>query len=50
MDYMQKAIEEYVTGRTKLTKEDITDIREKKKDFFINPQDALKWGIIDEIL
>lgn len=50
MDYMQKTIEEYVAGRTKLTKEDIADIREKKKDFFINPQEALKWGIIDKIL
>lgn len=50
MDSLQTAIEEYVIDRTKLTKADLDDIRERKRDFFINPQDALKWGIVDEIL
>lgn len=50
MDSLQKTIEEYVIDRTKLTKADLDDIRERKKDFFINSQNALKWGIIDEIL
>lgn len=50
MDYLQKTIEEYVIDRTNLTKSDLDDIRERKRDFFINPQDALKWGIVDEIL
>lgn len=50
MDFLQKTIEEYVIDRTKLTKAELDDIRERKKDFFINPQNALKWGIIDEIL
>lgn len=50
MDSLQKTIEEYVIDRTKLTKADLDDIRERKKDFFINPQNALKWGIIDEVL
>lgn len=50
MGSLQKTIEEYVIDRTKLTKADLDDIRERKKDFFINPQNALKWGIIDEIL
>ena len=36
--------------RTKLTQDDIDDIREKKKDFYIHPEDALKWGIVDEII
>ena len=50
MDYLQKTIEEYVIERTKLTKDDIDDIREKKKDFYIHAEDALKWGIVDEII
>ena len=33
-DLMNKEIEEYVIESTKRTKEDIDDIREKKKDFF----------------
>ena len=50
MDYLQKTIEEYVIERTKLSQADIDDIREKKKDFYIHPEDALKWGIVDEII
>lgn len=50
MDFLQNTIEEYVIDRTKLVKADLADIRERKRDFFINPQDALKWGIVDEIL
>ena len=50
IDYLQKSIEEYVIERTKLTKEDMDDIREKKKDFFIHSKEALKWGIVDEII
>ena len=49
-DYLQKIIEEYVIERTKLTQSDIDDIREKKKDFYIHPQDALKFGIVDKII
>lgn len=50
MDHLQKTIEEYVIERTKLTKEDMDDIRDKKKDFFIHSKEALKWGIVDEII
>ena len=49
-DYLQKTIEEYVMDRTKLTQADMDDIREKKKDFYIHPKDALKWGVVDEII
>ena len=41
-DLMNKEIEEYVIERTKLTKEDIDDIREKKKDFYIQDQNHNK--------
>lgn len=50
MDFLQKKIEEYVIDRTKLTQSDINDIREKKKDFFVHPEEALKYGIISEII
>lgn len=50
MDKLNKMNEDFVIKRTKLTKEDIDDIREKKKDFYIHSDDALKLGIVDEIL
>lgn len=50
MDYLQKSIEDYVIERTNLTEAELSEIREKKKDFFINTTDALKYGIIDEIV
>lgn len=50
MDFLQSTIEEYIISRTKLTKADLDDIRYKKKDFFINSKDALKLGIINELL
>lgn len=49
-DYLQKTVEEYVMDRTKLTQADMDDIREKKKDFYIHPKEALKWGIVNEII
>ena len=50
MDYLQKSIEEYVVERTKLTQADMDDIREKKKDFYIHSKDAVRCGIVDEII
>ena len=50
MDYLQKTIEKYVLERTNLTQSDIDNIREKKKDFYIHSEDALKLGIVDEII
>ena len=43
-------IEEYVIDRTNLTKDDIKEIREKKKDFYIHSNEAVKYGIVDEVL
>nr|WP_270845847.1 ATP-dependent Clp protease proteolytic subunit [Roseburia intestinalis] len=50
MDWLNKKIEEYVIDRTNLTKDDINEIREKKKDFYIHSDKAVKYGIVDEVL
>lgn len=50
MDYLNKTNEKYVIERTKLTQDDIDSIREKKKDFYVHADDAVKYGIVDEIL
>lgn len=50
MDRLNTQIEKYVIERTKLTKDDIKDIREKKKDFYIHSDMAVKYGIVDEVL
>lgn len=49
-DYLNKQNEEYVIKKTKLTKSDIDNIRNRKQDFFIHTDDALKLGIIHEII
>ena len=45
-----KMIEDYVLSKTKLTKDDVKDIKEKKIDFFISSDKAIEYGIVDEIL
>lgn len=50
MDWLNKKNEEYVIDRTNLTKYDINEIREKKKDFYIHSDKAVKYGIVDEVL
>ena len=50
MDWLNKKIEEYVISRTNFTENDIKDIREKKKDFYVHSDEAIKYGIVDEVL
>lgn len=50
MDCLNKSNEKYVISRTELTQDDIDSIREKKKDFYIHAEDAVKYGIVDKIL
>ena len=50
MDDQNTQIEEYVIDRTNLTKDDIKEIREKRKDFYIHSDKAVKYGIVDEVL
>lgn len=49
-DHLQKTIEEYVVERTKLSKEKIDEIRDKKVDMYIHCDKAVEYGIVDEII
>lgn len=50
MDYMNQQIENYVMERTKISEERIKEIREKKLNVYIHPNEAINLGIIDEII
>lgn len=50
MDWMQDTMEEYVLSRTKMSKEDVQKIRDKKIDFYIHANDAVRLGFADEII
>ena len=50
MDWLQNAAEEYVLSRTNISKEEIQEIREKKIDFYIHADDAVRLGFADEII
>ena len=50
MDALNKQIEEFVIERTKLTRRQINEAREKKKDIYIHSDEAVKYGIVDEVL
>lgn len=50
MDSINKWNEEYIIERTKITQKYIDEVRDKKKDVFIHSEEALKLGIVDEIL
>lgn len=49
MDYLNACSEEYVLERTKITKEEMKAIRERKKDYYFNAKKALEVGIVDKI-
>ena len=50
MDWLNEKNEEFVIDRTNFTKDDIKEIREKKKEFYIHSDKAKKYGIVDEVL
>lgn len=50
IDLLNNQIEEYVLKRTTFTENNIKEIREKKKDFWIHSNKVLDYGIVDEIL
>ena len=47
---LQKMIEDITLKQTKITKEKLQDIYEKKKDWYMSATEALKLGVVDEIL
>lgn len=49
MDYLNSCSEQYVLERTKITKEEMKAIRERKKDYYFNAKKALEVGIVDKI-
>lgn len=49
-DKEQNIIDDIVLNKTNILKEKLEEIRQSKKDWFISAQEALKLGIIDEII
>lgn len=47
---LQKKIEEMTLENTKITNEKLEKTYKKKKDWFIDAKEALKWGCVDEIV
>jgi ATP-dependent Clp protease protease subunit len=47
---IQKKWEELVVEKTKITKKQLKEIKKKKTDWHMPPEDALKFGVIDEIV
>lgn len=43
-------IEQFVSERTNLSKEDIQTIRNLKQDFYIHSDKAIEYKIVDEVL
>lgn len=50
LDHLNKQSEDYVLERTKITKERVEEIRYKKIDWYIHPEEALELGIVDEVI
>lgn len=47
---LQKKIEEITLESTKITKDKLEKVYKKKKDWFLDSKDSLKWGCVDEIV
>ena len=47
---LQTIIEQHTIEQTKITAEKLQDVYEKKQDWFMDSKQALKLGVIDEIL
>lgn len=50
MKHLQKIIEEHTLSHTKISREKLKQIFKEKVDWFIKPKQALKLGVIDEII
>jgi ATP-dependent Clp protease protease subunit len=47
---LQNIYDQYLLSKTKFEMVDLKSIQEHQRDWFINPEEALKLGIIDEIV
>jgi ATP-dependent Clp protease protease subunit len=47
---LQLVYDEYLLGRTKLEVAQLIHAQEHKRDWFMSPEEALEWGIVDEIV
>lgn len=50
MDYIQETLEKYVMEHTKISPEQMAEIRTTKRDVYIHADGALRLGIIDEVI
>jgi ATP-dependent protease ClpP protease subunit len=47
---LQKILWDIITSETKITQKQLDDIYEKKKDWVLSAEEALKLGLITEII
>ena len=47
---LQKILEEHTLAKTKMTEKELEKCYDEKKDWYITPKQALKYGIIDSII
>lgn len=46
----QKRIDDFILSKTKISKDRLKEVREKKLDWYLGSEEALKLGIADEIV
>lgn len=49
-EHLNDQIETYVTQRTKISADELYQIRQKKRDTYYTAEEAIKYGIADEII
>jgi|SRR5579862_885626 len=50
MKYLQKLVEKHTLEKTKITKEKLAQVYREKQDWIIRASQALKLGVVDEII
>jgi len=47
---LQKIFEDIIVKKTKITRKKMKEVNTLKKDWYMSPQEALDWGVVDEII
>jgi ATP-dependent Clp protease protease subunit len=47
---LQQVYDAYLLGRTRLGASQLLRVQENKRDWFLNPEEAVRWGIVDAIV